>query len=538
MKNLSIGIKYSIPTVLLGVATLAIIISYSALTNSIEEDAQTFPTEFMPALSEVLNADRDLYQARVAELHIIQGSLDGYENELNENAKQAYDRFNAYLKLMSEYPEVSSRLSNFRSRYDAWQQNVQKVLRLAKAGDFESASQLAYADSADTFDSLREVYNLAGEVSLQKANQLQLEIQSRNKTVKSILFVVAVVVLIVVAASVVKSQRSLIRRVRDLTARINEIASGGGDLTQRVKITSHDELGDLGESFNNFVKSLANLIDNIRAEVDELNNASKQLLSSAENTRSIIQKQCSASDMIVSAVHEMSMATREMASIAQNTADKTGEAHASAKQGGELLTQGVSLIQTVNDSIDSASKNSKQLSQNSDKISDVLDVIRGIAEQTNLLALNAAIEAARAGEQGRGFAVVADEVRSLASKTQDSTESIQSMISEVQQGVNLVVNEIEGSVSEVAKTVESSRESELHINQALEVINIVNDMSVQTAAATEEQTTVTEDINKNLQELNDQTSLTALEAEKTATSADYIGEKSSAIFARIAQFKT
>ncbi len=538
MKSLSIGIKYSFPTILLGVATFAIFLAYSALTNSIERDSQTFPKEFMPALSEVLNADRDLYQARVAELHIIRGSLNGYENDLNENAQQAYDRFNSYLELMDDYPEVSSRLSKFQSLYREWIGHVEEVVRLAKAGEFEAASALSYTDSATSFQALREVYDLAGEISLQKANQLQLEIKAQNSTVKTTVFIVVIIVLGIGGAMVVQSQRSLIRRVKDLTRRIHEIASGGGDLTQRVRLSSDDELGQLGESFNGFVKSLADLIDSIRSEVDELNNASKDLLNSAENTRLIIQKQCSASDMIVSAVHEMSMATREMATIAQATADKTGEAHASAKKGGDLLTEGVSLIQSVHTSIDGASKNSKLLSQNSDNISNVLDVIRGIAEQTNLLALNAAIEAARAGEQGRGFAVVADEVRSLASKTQDSTESIQSMISEVQQGVNLVVDEIEGSVNVVNRTVDSAKESELHINQALSVIDTVNDMSVQTAAATEEQTTVSEDINKNLQELNDQTSLTALEADKTAKSADYIGEKSSAIFARIAQFKT
>jgi len=198
------------------------------------------------------------------------------------------------------------------------------------------------------------------------------------------------------------------------------------------------------------------------------------------------------------------MSTKELANIALRTAEETKNAMQFSEEGVTKIGESVTQIEQLYSTIEDASTGTKKLSEDSLNISGVLDVIRGIADQTNLLALNAAIEAARAGDQGRGFAVVADEVRSLAQKTQESTDSIQGMIESLQSGVSKVVKQIDDGFSKVASTVELSKDTELSLENILTSVTTVSDMSIQTATATEEQTAVTDEINRNLHDLNEQ----------------------------------
>ncbi|MCC2604972.1 methyl-accepting chemotaxis protein [Planctobacterium marinum] len=535
----SIGVKYSIPIVAMGLATIIVFLSYSQLTNHIEREASTFPSEFMPAVSLVLNGDRDLYQARVAEQQLVFGTGNqSAVTELQENAQQAYDRFMQYKRLMSSYPDIIRQLSEFETLYNAWLSSIEQVKQLSASGDLERARQLSNGASEERFQALRTVFDVAGELAFSRANQLKDEIEAQNSFFKAIAAIC--IILVIIACSVVAflSQRSLLLRINEITQRIEEIASGGGDLTQTIVKKHNDELGALGDAFNSFIQSLASLINDIRHQVHDLSDASDSLKKSADSTTEIVKAQCSDSDMIVSAVHEMSMATIEMSSIAQKTAENMELAKLSAEKGVSVIADSVKQINSVHQSIESASTSAHKLSENSEKISDVLNVIRGIAEQTNLLALNAAIEAARAGEQGRGFAVVADEVRSLASKTQDSTENIQSMIQEVQSGVDNVVAVVQKVFDEVGVTVTLSKETEEHINNALNTVDNVFEMSIQTATATEEQTAVAEDINRNLTSLNEKTNLTSEEANRTRNAATLISDKSQSISVSIGKFKT
>lgn len=364
------------------------------------------------------------------------------------------------------------------------------------------------------------------------------EISASNQKAKITIWVIVIIVLVGSIGVAYVSQKVLLSRINLLTERIREITSGGGDLTKKIKIEHEDELGDLGGAFNEFLDSLRGLVTNIRHEIEELNMTASDLSNTASEATQVVAMQSESSDLIVTAVHEMSQATKDVSNIAQTTADENVGAMETVERGVGVIGQSVEHIQELYRSIEHAAENAKDLAAQSTNISNVLDVIRGIAEQTNLLALNAAIEAARAGEQGRGFAVVADEVRALASKTQESTASIQTMIQKVQQGVDSVVNQIEDGFSKVSASVSLSSETQELLNETMQKIQTVNDMSIQTAAAAEEQSVVSDDINRNLSNLNEQMQLTQQGAENTHSIAGKIDDLAERISESVSQFKT
>jgi methyl-accepting chemotaxis protein len=508
--NISIKIKYSIPLAIALLSLIGITLANYTLTAKLERNANVFPNRFMPAINSVLNADRDLYQARVAEIQMVNSVSfeQSLVDEINENADQAKDRFNKYRELMKDYPDVLDSLNSFNKLYKTWFDEVEKVIAAKASGESETAAMILKGSSKESFSSLRTLYDKAGESAFKKASLLQNEIEESNRYFKITSLTIAVVIIILTTGTAFYSQRLLLVRLDEIKKGINDITSGGGDLTNKIKIKQHDEIGELGTAFNQFIDSLRGLISGVRNDVNTLASSSEVLKDSAKKGQDVADKQNSASDMIVSAVHEMSMSTKELSNIALRTADETKDAMIRSEKGVSKIGDSVKQVEQLYITIENASEGTKKLSEDSQNISGVLDVIRGIADQTNLLALNAAIEAARAGEQGRGFAVVADEVRNLAQKTQESTDSIQTMIASLQSGVSNVISHIDDGFEKVSNTVELSKETESSLEKILTSVTTVSDMSIQTATATEEQTAVTDDINRNLHSLNEQIIMT------------------------------
>lgn len=328
------------------------------------------------------------------------------------------------------------------------------------------------------------------------------------------------------------------RDLERVAVALNNIAEGEGDLTVRIKTAnSHDEIGMLASGFNRFVERLHGMISRMHNIAGQLESQAKSSSASAVQTSQRIEVQQDEVTMVATAVTEMATATEEIASNADHTAQTAQGAVNLSDHGQQQVTQSQTSIRALAREVETASNIIGDLNSHSQKISSILSTISGIAEQTNLLALNAAIEAARAGEQGRGFAVVADEVRVLSQRTHSSTQEIQTMIETLQQTAGKAVKSMTQS-HQMAETsvndAHSASESLVKISQA---IHDISDMAIQIATAAEEQTSVTSEINRNTESIRTVSENLSTEAQTSKAQAQELARLAASLQQEVGRFK-
>jgi methyl-accepting chemotaxis protein len=300
---------------------------------------------------------------------------------------------------------------------------------------------------------------------------------------------------------------------------LNDIAHGEGDLTVQIQTRSQDEVGQLARSFNQFVARLHGIVSRLREVGQQLAEQSRSQAAGAQARSQQVRQQQDEIVMVATAVTEMASATQEIAGNAEFAATTSGEAVKLAVAGQSQVGQSQRSITGLADEVADASQIIHELDAHAQKISGILATISGIAEQTNLLALNAAIEAARAGEQGRGFAVVADEVRVLSKRTHDSTDEIQQMIETLQQTTRRAVSGMETSRQLAGTSVEDAESANQSLSRINEAIGTISDMATQIAAAAEEQTSVTGEISRNTENIRHVSQELAEQAQEEAAQA-------------------
>ncbi|MBI1675119.1 methyl-accepting chemotaxis protein [Shewanella sp. NKUCC05_KAH] len=506
----SIRVKFSLMFAIMATALIVMAVTDAMQSRATVKQMQEFSQLFNPAISAILNADRDLYQAQLSEEVLLREELsaDNRKSEIDnwqENVDQARDRMGEFKKILTDHLQVLQSTNGFEAQFSLWYQASSEVINAVKSNDFERAKQLHETKSKQEFKALRDIYNAAGEAADNRVKELDLQATEQATTQTQISLTIASLVAIVALLIAYFGPKIIVNAIEDITSRINDIVDGDGNLTQRIPITRQDEIGELAHAFNLFVEQLQQMVISIIGQTKDVSQTVESLATKSATTINISHEQEQFVDTIVTAVNEMSAAVREVASNALHTATEITKVNDQTVEGKNILAQSVNHIQQLSESVKNAVTVIEKLSVNSANIASVLDVIRSIAEQTNLLALNAAIEAARAGEQGRGFAVVADEVRTLASRTETSTQDIQRMIEELQRGVNDAVKSIESGASLTTSTVTLASQTQDALDEILNSTSKVSEMSTQTATATEEQTHVTEEINRNLTELSDKT---------------------------------
>ncbi|MGL5179070.1 MAG: methyl-accepting chemotaxis protein, partial [Aeromonas veronii] len=328
----------------------------------------------------------------------------------------------------------------------------------------------------------------------------------------------ALVIAMVMAFALNRINRPLLDSVKALEA----LANGSGDLGSKLPVAGPEEIRRLGSAFNGFVAKIRDTISQLTATLGELAGESERLSRSAAGNLGSMTRQQEQTTQLATAMTEMTSTVHEVANNTAQAAEAANEADNQAVTGDEVVQQSVNMIEQLAEEIASAGNTVKEVAKASEQIGSVLAVIQSIAEQTNLLALNAAIEAARAGEQGRGFAVVADEVRSLAGRTQHSTAEIRGTIEQLQRAVGTTVTMIEHSVSRAGESVERANQAGDALGRIKGAVNSIRDMNTQIAAASEEQSSVSDEITRNIVSVHEISQATTLVARDTAHIASHV----------------
>ncbi|MCY9875863.1 methyl-accepting chemotaxis protein [Vibrio natriegens] len=351
------------------------------------------------------------------------------------------------------------------------------------------------------------------------------------------LLITAVMITIAVIVAVSWLVGFLFRDLNRVSHALEEIASGEGDLTQRLEPRSDDEVGKLAENFNRFVGNMHTMVTTLSHVSSSLSEQARTTAQQAEERSQRISYQQDEINMVATAVNEMAAATQEIAGNAESTASHSEEVVGACAHGSSQVSQTQSSIQNLAKEVQVATDVIQDLEAHGNSINTILSTIQDIAEQTNLLALNAAIEAARAGEQGRGFAVVADEVRVLSQRTHASTKEIQETI-EMLQGTTKKAVGIMGDSRLLADTsVDDANSAAASLTQIHSAVEQINDMATQIASAAEEQASVTTEITRNTEGIRDVSNELSAEAHQAAEQAAYLSELSHELEQEIKRFK-
>lgn len=329
----------------------------------------------------------------------------------------------------------------------------------------------------------------------------------------------------------------LFRPLNNVSTALEQIANGSGDLTQRIKVESQDEVGKLAHNFNTFVGSLQQLIGHIREQSSQLTQQSESSARRAQSAVDEIHHQQQEITMVATAVTELASATQEIASHAEQTAQAAQDSTASTENGHELVENTKGSINKLANELQSASDIVGELERHGQEISTVLATIQGIAEQTNLLALNAAIEAARAGEQGRGFAVVADEVRVLSQRTHSSTEEIKNTIAVLQETTGRAVSIMHSSADLAGLSVQDADRAANALGEINQAVTLISDMATQIATAAEEQTHVTSEITQNITSIKDVADQLVVGVNQSSEESYQVKSQADELSAKVATFK-
>ena len=424
--------------------------------------------------------------------------------ELAEEAKSGLNQIASISpEFRSEISRISSGFDNyFDVAYDVSQSMVNGTADFSRLGELSAQMNQSYDGAIAAMSQFRDAQQAAFEEAFKNTD-------SANTSLISTGVILAVVVTVLLFGTAVPIVRGIKQSIDDVVRSLKDIAQENGDLTVRIETKSEDEIGELVYWFNQFMDKLQGVVRDVVEASLPLSNLAQNLRGVTEETQRTIDVQQKSATNAKRAVDTMSGSVDGVAHSAAQAASDANEATTAASEGRQIVQQTVTSIQQLAENVRETADVIARLESDSNKVGSVLDVIKGIAEQTNLLALNAAIEAARAGEQGRGFAVVADEVRTLASRTQQSTEEIQSTIEQLQNAAHSAVEVMSRGTEQATSSVETANKAGSSLETITSTIGRINQMNEQIAHNTEDQRTVAVDIVRHVDEIHQRTEQTA-----------------------------
>lgn len=485
--------------------------------STMHSSTREITENWIPSLNAISDINLSLMRYRVNAVRLVidpdSAAVAQNEANLQLRKKEADTAFDTYQALISEPEErrLFNELVNVEQRYI---QGSQKVLAAMKAGNQQEALQIIEQEQNPLADQMTQALLVLGKVNRDGVVTSELKSQASYESSQTLVIGSITLALLITAILAITITRSIVAPLQQAVAATEAIASG--NLTQPIRFEGNDEPARL-------LTALALMQDNLRSTITQIGNSSVQLASAGEELSSVaeessrnLQRQNDEIQQAASAVTEMSAAVDEVARNAVSTAEESNESSRLAYDGRDRVHQTVAALKSMTDEFGRTSALIGGLAEQSKDIGKVLDVIRAIAEQTNLLALNAAIEAARAGEAGRGFAVVADEVRALAHRTQVSTQEIEQMISKVQGGTSAAVDSMKGSVEQAGKTLTVAELAGTALEQIYQKAGQIGERNLLIASASEEQAAVAREVDRNIVNISDLSTQSAAGANQTS----------------------
>jgi len=489
--------------------------------------------ENMPIIAETMGKARGLGAGLAAKGEFTPETflkLSSFVQTIN-NTKEALD--NAYKETLNHNPALSEKLeTNYQNAISAVTSFTDvtyselltpETIRIESSEYFETGTK--------AISSVLALY----DTSLPVLDSLLAE-RAENLANKNIISLLTDVIFLATALYLFAGfYYSIMSSISTLSSSASSLSNG--DLTTTVSIASHDEMQEVAENMNEMIEKNNALVSQVISAANQVVNSANDGATTSQQTKSGINQQNLQIDLVATAMNEMTATVAEVATNAASASEATHNARTEATSGHQIVTNTINSINKLSNEVNNATSVIKKLESDSESIGSVLDVIRGIAEQTNLLALNAAIEAARAGEQGRGFAVVADEVRTLASRTQTSTEEIQQMIELLQEGTRNAVAVMDKGNEQTQESVSHAAEAGKALDAITAAVEHISLMNEQIASAAEEQTSVAEEINRNIVNVSEISHDTAEGANKTADSSEALRTVANQLHNLVGEFK-
>jgi methyl-accepting chemotaxis protein len=508
--------------------------------NSVGKEGREIRENYLASIVNLSNATEQLYSLVIEGKNHITSPNEKIMLELESDMRQSEANARKYLNAFEETldPGEETELYNqFTSAFTKYMEIHERVRVLSASNDDVVAAEISGTEGAQAFAEMKQLLEKMLQNNVTGADLASAEADANLSTTLWLTIIISVTAIIIIVLTSALGFLPVLKRIREIEYNMNEISEGEGDLRSRLKDNSKDEIGQLSASFNRFVSKIQELVAEVSSSTDQLATSASQLKSTSSSMANVSHEQQEDVVQATSAIEEINTTVQQISDNANTASTAAIEARDETSRGQQVVDQTINSINQLASDVTNVSGIIEKLEQDGDNIGKILDVIRSIAEQTNLLALNAAIEAARAGEQGRGFAVVADEVRTLAGRTQASTQEIQQMIEQLQHGTESASSAMSKSQVQTQEVVTLAKDAGQALDKITTSVSAITDMNYQIAAASEEQAAVSVEIKRNMDNVNSASAQMTSEMSQSNIAAEKLASMANNLQSLVRRFK-